>query len=142
MAKIKSSAVLERVCEFGGVSFGDQVVRIGVRFDRNLLTIQDADDVLVGHRLNGVIALCRGTDDQNQMTLNDDEFLTQVKGVFDCKRIGVNTKHITASFGFSVEDVNAGIISKFAKGGGRVRIDAVYNLPEEIDHRAPASAGV
>lgn len=123
-----STAVLAVPVEFGGVSIGDQVARIGVKVSRERLNINAADDALCGKRLTGRIV--RGDFNPAQKTLFDD-VKYEVAGAFDVKRFGVNTKEISFGLSFSVESIDIGELSHLAKQTGGLVVDAIEAIPEE-----------
>jgi hypothetical protein len=126
--KKKNGMVLDIPVEFGGVSIGDGVARLGVKIDRNAITITEAVRVFVGHRLTGRVQLGGNGDSAGQETMDFDH---AVEGVFDVKRIGVGVKQYGTGLAFSIEDIDVREIAKLSKGSGRLQIEQVAALPEK-----------
>lgn len=122
-------SVLDIPVQFGGVSIGEATARLGVKIDRSVCSINAADDIFCGHRLNGRVVL-GGSDDQPGQTrfLDTDDY---VDGVFDVKRFGANSKEISTGLTFSLRDVDVAELAKFSKGSGRLIVNNVGELPED-----------
>lgn len=138
MAKKRTETVLDIPVEFGGVSIGDGVARLGVKIDRKALPLTEAERIFVGHRLSGRVTLGGNGDSSGQQKFVEDEHT--VDGVFDVKRIGVSVKQITTGLAFNCEDIDVAEIAKLSKGSGRLVVDQVNALPEpEPKHKGPDS---
>lgn len=114
--------------DFGGVSIGDQTVRIGITVARAHIDLLKADEVFVCHRLTGTVTLGRRDDQDGQAKLFDSD--VQIQGVFDCKRIGVNGKNISTGLAFSLEDIDISELARFSKGAGMLEVESVAELPD------------
>jgi len=114
-------------CEFGGVSIGDATARVALRIDRSKITVNQADETFVGHRLGVTLQLGRQHDEgQGELFESELEFA----GVADCKRIGANSTAISTSLQFSLGDIDVRELAKFAKGQGALVIASVEAIPE------------
>lgn len=128
MAKKNGKAVLDIPVTFGGVGIGDATARIGVKIDRNDCNINMADDVFCGHRLSGQVLLGGTGDSPGQRRFVESD---KIEGVFDVKQLGINTNRIATGLTFNKKDVDMDIISRFAKGSGRLIIHEVGELPDD-----------
>lgn len=127
-------AALDIPVEFGGVSIGDSTTRIGIRIDRENCNLETADGIFCGHRLTGRVELGNGGDSPGQTRFVDE---TEVlEGVFDCKRIGFDSAHLSTGLTFNKKDIDMDLISRFAKGSGRLVILEVGEIPDDApdDH--------
>lgn len=125
------TAVIDIPVEFGGVSIGGSTTRIGVRINRDDLNINAADDVFCGHRLTGRVELGNGDESPGQTRFVDQTEL--LEGIFDCKRIGFDAGHISTGLTFNKKDIDMDLISRFAKGSGRLVITDVGEIPEDAE---------
>lgn len=123
------TAVLNVPVEFGGVSIGDSTTRIGVRINRDDLNLVAADEVFCGHRLTGRVELGNGGDSPGQTRFVDETEL--LEGIFDCKRLGFDAGHISTGLTFNKKDIDMDLISRFAKGSGRLVILEVGEIPDD-----------
>jgi hypothetical protein len=117
---------------FGGVSIGDAVARVGVRVARGpALPLAEADRCLCGKRLTGRIRLGANGEAEGQKRMKGmrDAYL-EIDGVFDVKRFGVGPKEISFGLAFSIGDIEVSDLAQFAKRSGRLEIDDVEELPE------------
>jgi len=119
--------------DFGGVSVGADTASIGVGIPRESIALEDADDILCGHRLVGdLVKGCRDDQTAQAKLLNDMELL--IHGAFDVKRIGVSPERITARLSFSRKDVAVNDIADLSNTAGRLRIAEVGELPGDDDN--------
>jgi len=119
--------------EFGGVSFGDHVARVGIKIAREHIDLDVADGLFCGHRLTGTLLLGSRDDQAGQSKLFEDQDI-EVNGVFDVKRLGVNAKQINASLAFSSDDIDVATLAKsFPKGSGKLNVVKVEAIPDDDD---------
>lgn len=125
---------LEVDVQFGGVSIGDETARVGVKIDRGVMTLEQADECLCGKRLTGRIEVCAPGEQQGQQSLpgmkNERPHL---EGTFDVKRFGVGLKEISAGLTFGLGPIDVSELAKFAKKNGRLIVTDAQFLPEDGD---------
>jgi hypothetical protein len=126
----KKSAVLDLPVEFGGVSIGDATARLGVRFDRSAIDLLKADEVFCGHRLTGRVIL-GGKDEQSGQQKLIKDLAHQVEGVFDCKRLSINSTEIATGLTFSLGNLDIAELARFSKGSGRLLVKEVGEIPDD-----------
>jgi hypothetical protein len=136
--KAESSGVLDLPCEFSGVSIGDGTANIGLRISKQLLNIMAAEEALCGRRLNGTIFRCPPGADPNQTSFEFGPETDSIESVFDVKRFSSSPKFISFGLTFSLQEIDAEVLSHFAKASGRVRIDQVQAIapPEKKEKKA------
>jgi hypothetical protein len=115
---------------FGGLSIGDAFARLGVRADRESLTLIDANEIWCGHRLTGSVVL-GGHDDQSGQQKLVDDLEHKIDGVFDVKRYSVSPSEIAASLAISLIDLDIAELAKFTKNSGRLQITGIDVIPDE-----------
>ena len=140
----KRAAEENLVVAFQGVSFGDKTARVGVKIDREIMAVGDADELFCDRRLEGQIVLGHTEDAATQKELF--EAAHKVNGVFDVKGYRVTAKDITIGLTFSVGEIDRGELASFAKSGGRLLIFSHEEIPDEPPHSdtppdSPAAAG-
>lgn len=124
--------VLDIPVEFGGVSIGDELARLGIKVSRSSLKLAQADKNLVGKRLTGWVQRTKNGEVEGQKRLPGmkDADLTLV-GTFDVKRLGVSAEEISFGLAFNVRSVEVGELAQFAKRTGRLVVQGVEEIPEE-----------
>lgn len=125
----KPEIQLDRPVTFGGVSIGVETARIGVKFDRDALSIDTADEFLCGRRLTGRIYTVPKGEDPTQKHMFKGE-RHEVTNVFDIKKISVSPKMIGANLTFALEGVDMAELSQFASRQGRIEIYELANLAD------------
>lgn len=125
---------LEVDVQFGGVSIGDETARVGVKFDRARLTLDQADEFLCGKRLTGRIEVCAPGEAEGQSSLPgmEDE-RPHLDGTFDVKRFGVGLKEISCGLTFSLGSIDVRELARFAKKNGRLLIADAEFLPDDSE---------
>jgi hypothetical protein len=131
--KQQQKPVLDVPVDFKNVSIGKTTARLGASFDRSSLNINAADDTFCGHRLTGRVLL-GGSDAANGQgqLFDEDEYDGVVSGIFDVKRISAGPDDISCGLTFSLKDVDIERLAKFSGGKGRVQIQDVAPLPEDV----------
>ncbi len=126
-------------CEYSNVSIGDGTANIGIRISKERLNIMAAEEALCGRRLNGTIYRCPPGADPNQESFDFGPETDQIESVFDVKRFSSSPKFISFGLTFSLQEIDAEILSHFAKASGRIRIDGVEVIaPPEKKEKKPA----
>lgn len=115
--------------EFGGVSYGTDTGRMGVRVSRDRLDVGDAEEMFCGRRLTFLIESGTNGDAPNQRR-NPADAYEEIKATCDVKRIGLTTKHIGFGLTFSRREVR-GTLEHFAKSAGRLTVLDVADIPED-----------
>lgn len=141
MGKSNGTIELEVPVKFGGVSIGDATTRIGVKIDRDCLRLNEADRIFCGHRLTGRVELGNGGDSNGQTRFVSVE---KLEGIFDCKRLGFDAGTISTGLTFNKKDIDMDLISKFAKGSGRMFVMKIEEIPDDApdhDENAPSLPG-
>jgi len=113
--------------DFGNVTLGDGTARVGIKLSRALTTLEEADGHFCSRRLTGEIMVLKEGEDPTQKTIANDVRHT-VKGVFDVKSFLVKTEYLSFGLAFSIQDINPGELSFFAKKSGMLTIGAVEDL--------------
>lgn len=129
----QKTAIVDLPVEFGGVSIGDGVARLGIKIDRKAISVTEAVRLFVGHRLTGRVQLGGNGDVPGQSTMDFDH---AVEGVFDVKRVGIGVKQYGTGLSFSIEDIDVREIAKLSKGSGRLQVENVEELPEPEPRKA------
>lgn len=128
----KTATELEVDVQFGGVSIGDETARVGIKIDRALMQLDQADEILCGKRLTGRIEVCAPGEQQGQRALpgmKDER--PHLDGTFDVKRFGVSLKEISAGLTFGLGSIDVSELAKFAKKNGRLLVTDAQFLPED-----------
>lgn len=110
------------------MSIGEGTASVGIKVNREAMTVQDAEAFLCGRRLAGRIMT--GEDDPAQKELFEDNRPT-LEGVFDVKQFSVKPKEIGAKLNFSLAEIDVEELVQFAKQSGVLEIDEVSELPHE-----------
>lgn len=124
-----AGVILDVPVEFGGVSFGDETARLGLRIARPFMYIDAADELLCGRRLSCRVVTCPNGDDPNQKYLVDGVGAS-VEAVADVKRFGVSPKAISANLTFSLGEIDVRELASFSKKTGRLIVLGVGVLPD------------
>ena len=140
--KNKAAAEFELIdlpCEYSNVSIGDGTANIGIRISKERLNIMAAEEALCGRRLNGTIYRCPPGADPNQESFDFGPETDSIESVFDVKRFSSSPKWISFGLTFSLQEIDAEVLSHFAKASGRIRIDGVEVIaPPEKKEKKPA----
>lgn len=131
MAKSKtaSAALMTIPVQYGDVSVGDQIARVGVSIDRKRLSLAQADK-LCGKRLIGRITYTAGNDNPDQEELPGIDAATFMDGAFDVKRFGFGPKSMTTGLSFAISSIDLPTLCAFAKRSGTIVIEQVTDIPE------------
>jgi len=105
------------------------VARIGLRFDRDAITLDEADANLCGKRLTGEIRLGKDLEGQKKLNGMEDD-IRDVSGVFDVKRLTVTPKYFSIGLSFSIESMHGASLQSFAKKTGKLVVKSSRDLPE------------
>ena len=116
-------------CEFGGVSYGTDTGRLGVRVSRERLNPEDADQMFCGRRLSFLIETGTNGDAPNQKR-NPSDGLEEIKATCDVKRIAISPKYVGFGLTFNRREVR-GTLEQFAKSAGRLTVLDSSEIPEE-----------
>ena len=124
----KKAALLDLPVSFGDVGIGERTARVGVSVSREELSLSGADKQVCGRRLIGkIVAKDNGAHgDQGNLSGFED---AEVMGAFDVKRIGVTPKDLSFNLAFNIEDIDVGILGKFAQRNGRLIVGSVEKIP-------------
>ena len=126
--------------EFGGVSFGDETARVGVRVAREKLALEDADHLLCGKRIDCRIVVQPKDDDQAQQ-YSVDGLKFEIDGSADVTQVSFSPKLIKFGLTFCLEAINRGELSEFAKRQGRLEINTTAAIPAKTGrHKAGTPA--
>lgn len=129
---------------FKSVSIQKTTARVGIKFTRGTMTLEECADFFCNRRLIGVIVLARSEDAPGQKTLVDD-LEHSVDGAFDVKGFRTTKDDYSASLTFSLADISVEELAKFASGTGTVLIHQTAEIPEpekeekETKRRTPGS---
>jgi len=135
-AKTKE-ALLDVPVEFGGVSIGEATARLGLKIDRTVLELDQADECFCGHRLDCRLMLGAADDAPGQKHLIEDARL-QVAGQADCKQLSVRPEKISTGLTFSLADIDVAELARFSKGQGRLIVNGVFEIPEDDEFKEPS----
>ena len=131
MSKAKE-AVAELAVTWSNVNIGDATARVGFRVPRRELSLSKADMVLCEKRLR-VTIVARSSGGPDQESLPGAEADTTIAGTADVRSFGVGKKHISAGLTFNLEEIDVSELALFAKRDGRLRVEAVGDIPENAD---------
>lgn len=142
MAKRRPRSVLDIPVDFGSVSIQAKSVRVPVKIQRADMSLDQADQILCGHRLTGKIVARPKGDHQDQGTLNGFEPV-ELPGVFEVGSFGVHSDYFSASLNFNKEDVSLDELGEFAVKPGRLIVQEVGELEdgEPLLHSIEDDAG-
>lgn len=121
-------------CQFGTVSIGESTARLGVKFARAVLPLDEADTMLCGKRIEGRIATIPNGEDPDQTHLFDDGSLA-LTASFDITRFGVDPESYTCGLTFNKHSLgdNLSRLSEFVKKSGALQIDSVGEIPDDSE---------
>ena len=119
-------------CDFGNVSIGDETVRVGIKIDREDLSLEQADELFSSMRLQGKITLKTKADEQQQNFEGMDD-VTEIETTFDVKRFSVKRKEISCGLTSAIGDISITDLAHFAKRTGRLIISDAEPLAEGKD---------
>lgn len=112
--------------EFGTVSFGKETARLGIRFARGEMTLNQAVDLLCGARLRLDM---RVTDGNNPLL---PDALPNLKSIADSKHLGVTMRDFTVGLAFSRAEIDANTLCNFANSKGVVKADRIGNIEPAV----------
>lgn len=139
----KSTALLDVAVSFGGVSIGDATARVGFSIEKESMTIDEAEEILCGKRLDGrLVALPAGDDvDQQLLPGADPGTKHELKGTFDVKGYRSTTKAISTGAVFLLTAIDIELLGHFAKRSGRLIVTDASEMPEP-EKKEPVAAPV
>lgn len=118
--------------EFGGYSSGLLACKIGVKCSRSSMSLEQADEMLCGKRLNVTLAINTKGDDARQKRIKTDSGgVVEVEGVCDVKSFRVGPNGYSFGLTFNRENVDGRLLQDFPKASGQMHIDGVEDIPEE-----------
>jgi len=118
--------------EFGGVSYGHDTARLGLKIDRGKLDLSDADGMFSGMRIECEVSLLNRSDrGQKRLRGMEDNTPATIQTVADVKRFGVSATTITASLTFSKSSIDVGALPEFANESGTLRLTVMGAIPED-----------
>lgn len=117
---------------FGGVSIGVETARLGIKIDREVMSLESADEFLVGRRLTGRVWTVPKGEDPSQKHFLDGE-KHEMAAVFDVKKIGISPTILSTGLTFSLKDVDTEQLVNFSGRGGRLEIYEVAALEDVSD---------
>jgi hypothetical protein len=127
--------VLNVAVDFEGVSIGDGTGRVGIKIDREHMSVVAADAALCGRRLTGrIVAVPKDVDPDQKHMFEDQRH--ELSGAFEVKRFSVSPKVITAGLTFALPEIDISEMAHFAKRSGRLIIDSIAMLEQEEEAAA------
>lgn len=126
----RSKALLDVPVSYGNVSIGDTFARLAVKIDKQQLNVETAEEFFCGRRLTGLLFV--GDDAEGQQVMFHGA-RPEIDGVFDAKAFRSTPKSIGAGLTFGVNDLDLGVLSKFAKHSGRFTVYDVQGLDDAND---------
>lgn len=133
MGKHKKPTVqLEVPVAFAGVSIGVETARLGIKIDRDTMSLETMDEFLCGRRLTGCVWTVPKGEDPSQKHFLDGE-KHEMAAIFDVKKIGVSPSTFTTGLTFSLKDVDTEQLVNFSGRNGRLAIYEVVALEEVGD---------
>ncbi len=132
--------LLDVHCDFAGVSFGRNTVRLGVQIDRKLLNVKEADKLLCGRQIKCTVKIQPGGDDPNQTYFDGIGGGAELTGIANVHRFGVSPDQITAGLTFNKRQVDGDILKDFASQKGRLLIAEATDIPDEVKEPKKATA--
>jgi len=137
MGRKKDDCLLRAPVEFGTVSIGKGSASVPCKFERDFFTLQRAEELLCGRRLNASIAT--GQDGEEQPKLFED-LETTVAAIFEVKGFSVKPDHLKATLNVQLAEIDVELLSHFANRKGQVKIDGAEAIEEASGEEAPADA--
>ena len=116
------ASALDIPVAYGGVSIGKETARLGMTIDRKVLNVVGANEAFCNRRLHGRVML--GNDDGALF----DKSLA-VESVFDVKGFRVTSDAIGVGLTFQMNEIDIATLAKFSKGGGRLVVDEISQIP-------------
>lgn len=128
MAKNTKPTVLVDVpVSFGGVSIGVETAKIGIKIDRESMSLDDADEYLCGRRLSGrAYTVPKGEDPTQKHMFKGERH--ELVNLFDVKKISVSPNMLSCGLTFALQDVDVTELAQFASRGGRLEIYEVSTI--------------
>lgn len=106
-----------------------------MKFDRATMTLEQADDVFCGKRLEGICVAGTREDAEGQQQFDgmEGEHAPHVSGVFDSKRFAATPKAFSAGLTFALETIEVGDLAELAKRKGTLKVTVLGVLDEGSD---------
>lgn len=116
-------------CHFTSVGLQLESRKIGVRIDRQRLSVETADELFAGRRLTGTVEVTIDGEDQNQLPLING-VLSSVEASFDVKSFTTRREHYSCGLVFAIDDVSPETLVGFLNRSGKITVDANEDIPE------------
>lgn len=131
--KVAAAKIVKTIpVNFGTVSLGAGTARLGIKVSRSDLSLDTADELFSGRRLNGTIIL-RSDEDPKQTKFIDSDY--SLKGAFDVKGFRTTIESFSCGLTFGIREIDLNDVGHFSNGKGRIDIESVDELetddPEE-----------
>lgn len=138
--KPKTGEPLELLVSFANVNIGDASASVQVAIDRHSFSVEQADEILCGHRVVGTIIgrPAGNNSEQPNMPLDGMEGDITLTTSFDIKSFRVNRKKIGCGLVVNLADIDVKMFCQFAKRNGKFIIQEVKDLPKNQAVPAPA----
>lgn len=127
----KAEAVLDIPVEFGNVSIGDGVARLGMKVVKERLSVTKAEKTLVARRLAGKVIMLPPDSDPKQAYFEGMDVTCEVDGVFDSAGYRSSEKHISFGVSFSRREIDTNTLADFARHSGRFVAFSADEIPDD-----------
>lgn len=128
--KKTASPLFDVPVAFGQVGLGKTLGRIGIKIDRQQLSLDDCDALLCGKRVTGTVHLGRKDDSPGQKSLIEGRDIA-VAASFDVNGFRVTPEMLGMSLSFNLESIELADVAKLSKGEGRFVAAASDEIPED-----------
>lgn len=103
--------------------------KIGIRIDRQRLSIETADELFAGRRLTGTVEVTLDGEDPNQQALIPGT-LSAVESSFDIKSFTAKREYYSCGLVFAVDDVSPDTLNGFLNRSGKITVELNEVIPE------------
>lgn len=119
-------------CAFGGVSYGHETARLGVKIDRGKLDLADADEMFAGKRVECEVSLLNRSDrGQKRLKGMEDSTPPTITTTVDVKRFGVSPTTISAGLVFNKSSIDGEALPEFANETGTLKLTVLGEIPDD-----------
>lgn len=117
-------------CEFGGVTYGKNTVRVGVKIERGDVPMSRWEERLCDKRVECILRLGHKDEAAGQSALVDDDPV-EVAGVVDIKTISLSGGVVSFGATFAKDDADEQDATRLACRPGRFIATKVGSIPEK-----------
>ena len=116
-------------CDFSSVGLQLEHRTISCKIKRDNLSLETADELFSGHRLNGTIEVVRDDESEGQLPLIEDT-LSAVTAAFAVKAFKVGPEEIGCTLVFAKDDIGPLMLDGFLRRSGKITVTKTEAIPE------------